>query len=151
MNITAGRITVDLFSAGYKTNTGAGNTRHDPAFRFNGVYTDGTGALQWNKHYSRVHSLSALEVLSLDLSTGLTDPFGDTFGFSEVKAIVVYNLGTVGKSIGGEAGFAGPLPAGAVWLWAAVDATGKAITSGNTLEITNGSDACSVRVIICGD
>ena len=155
MNITAGRFTMDLFSAGYKANTGAGNLRHDPAFRFAASYLDGSGALQWNKHYSKVHTLSALEVLTLTLSSGLTDPFGDAFAPGEVKVFAAYNDGTVALDVAGDFGFTFPLPAGAVFGWCAVDATGTLVTasSKDTLTITNGSasTAGSVRLVICGD
>lgn len=153
MNITAGRVTIDVFSAGYKTNAGAGNLRHDPAFRFAQSYLDGSGAAQWNKHHSKVYALAALEVATLDLSTGLTDPYGDSFTPAEVKALVIYNSGTTALDIGGTLGFTFPLPAGAVFTWAAVDATGKAVSGSKTITITNGSgsSAGEVRVLICGD
>lgn len=155
MNITNGRLTIDLFSAGYKTNTGAGNARHDPAFRFAASFLDGSGALKFNKHYSKVLSIGTLTASDVVLSAGLTDPFGDAFTPSEVKAVVFYNDGTVGLDVSGNFGLTFPLPAGGVMAWGAVDATGTLVTSSSkdTITITNGSavTAGSCRLIVCGD
>lgn len=153
VTITSALITTQVYAAAVKANTEAGDLYQDPAFVWQQHYSDGSGAAQFSKVYSKQHGLSTGSVTNLVLTGGgLVDVFSASFNLSVLKVLSIHNDGDVAVTVSGNLGFAAPIPAGGCLHWAATDATGRAVTgsSADTLTITNGVGTGSVRVILLG-
>jgi hypothetical protein len=99
----------------------------------------GAGALQCNNVYAVSRTLGSASE-DVDLAGGLTDVFGATLTFAEVKLFGVYNSGANALTVGAASSnaWAGLLnatgtitiPPGGLFVFAASDATGAAVVAG---------------------
>lgn len=127
---------------------------------------NGTGAGQADLIFTDSRTLSASGTENLDLAGSLTDAYGATITFARIKAVLIVaasgNTNDVqvtrpasnGVPIFMAAGDGIALKPNAVFLWAASDATGVAVTAGtgDLLTITNsaGTTGVTYTVIIIG-
>ena len=122
------------------------------------AWENGTGANQANLVWRASSTIAASGMVTLDLTSGLVDAFGDAVNFARVKAIVIYNTGTVEISPTGTfLGFGGGqfnVMAGGVYCLAAPGATAYPVANGmtDTIQIDNlsGSTAAAYTIIIIG-
>jgi hypothetical protein len=140
MAFDSGVVKVDLASwdtrtIGLSTNARVQTTSKTVELK----YAAGAAALQCNLVYASNRTLGGASE-DIDLAGGLTDVFGATLTFAEVKLIGVVNTGTATITIGAASSnaWAGLLnatgtvtiPAGGMAMFAASDATGFAVTAG---------------------
>jgi hypothetical protein len=128
--------------------------------------TDGTGANQADRMFTDTRTLAASASEDLDLSGSLTNAFGVTVTFARIKVILVIasasntnNVNVTRPASNGVPVFLAasdglPVRPNGVFLWAAPDATGVAVTAGtgDLLTFTNsaGSTEVSYTVVIIG-
>lgn len=125
--------------------------------------TSGTGANQADKIFSDQRSISAND--SLDVAAGgLTDAFGDAFTIARVKLIYVKAASANTQNIQvtrpaangvpwlGAAGDFIIVRPGGVFVWAAPDATGVAVTAGtgDLIDIAPASGTQVYDIVIIG-
>lgn len=128
-------------------------------------YTDGTGALQANKVWRDLRTLSAGASETIDLSGTLTDHEGNTVAFVGVKEVLIGIIGPDGTKklqVGNAASnsFQGPLSSGATedvfyqLEWTHPSAAGFAVTnsSNDNLKINNpGAGSVTYFIMVLGD
>lgn len=122
-------------------------------------FADGLGAGQAQRVFTDTRTLAASASEDLDLSGVLADAFGAAIPFTEIKAIFIkaHAANANNLVIGGAASnqFATPFGAGThtltlrpggLFLLAAGDATGYAVTpgTGDLLKVANGAGGTSV-------
>lgn len=107
------------------------------------AWESGTGANQANLVYRAANTIAASGSTTIDLTSGLFDVFGDAVNFARIKALVIYNTGTVeisptGTFEGFGSGQFNVMPGGAYSL-VAPGATGYVVTNGvsDTIQIDN--------------
>jgi len=120
-----------------------------------GFYWDsGTGANEANLVYRANSSIQPSASAQLDLTSGLSDVFGVGANFTRVKAILIYNTGTVEISPTGTfEGFGGgqfSVMAGGAYCLVAPGATAYTVTNGvsDTIEIDNPSASLTATYTI---
>lgn len=130
------------------------------------IYTDGSGASQMDMSWHDQRTLSASATEDLDLAGSLTNAFGTTQTFARIKLVMVKaasantnNVNVTRPASNGvplflAAGDGVAVRPGGVFLWAASDATGVAVTggTGDLLTFTNsaGSTGVTYDVVILG-
>jgi hypothetical protein len=135
------------------------------------AFTEGVGALQANKVWSDTRTINASSSETLDLSGALTNIFGASAVFAEVKAIYIFAAPGNTNNVHVSAATASPNTAfvtwvtaegggivirpGGVFLLAAADATGYAVTAttGDLLTVANSSSGTSVTydIVVIGN
>lgn len=144
---------------------GSGN--HKVSKIYQNSYTNGTGAGQANNMFADTRTVSSSSTDSLDLYGSLTNAFGTTLNFANIKAICIKADSGNGSTItlGGNANpFALfgtgtdkiSLPAGAMLMIAdPTSADGFDVTdsTGDTLDITNddSSNSATYEITIVGE
>lgn len=133
-------------------------------------FTFGTGSSQFNAVYSQDHTLAASASETIDLSTGLSDIFGATFGFATVKEIYVNLIANPDASTGASSITVGAAASNAnlLWLGSATDTftvyksgipmhmgdpTGKTVSgSAKNVKILNNdsSNKATFRITVVG-
>lgn len=127
---------------------------------------NGVGANQSDRLFTDTRTVAASGTDSLDLAGVLTDPFGATFTLAKLKGVFVFAASansnnvvvtrpaTNGVPIFSAAGDALPVRPGGLFLWAAPDATGVAVTAGtgDLIDIVNSGAGTSVTydIVILG-
>lgn len=126
-------------------------------------YTNGSGANQANAWHAKTRSLVSSTPETLDLEADLTDDYGTTLVFTEIKEIWVVNRsstsgqiitlsGDMFKSFAGNGTYAAIVPAGGDWH-AASPIDGFTVANGtdqHELTVTPGAYAISYDLIIAG-
>lgn len=153
-----------LYSSALDFSTAEQNLQYNVSHAF----ADGVGANQAQRLFTDQRTLAASATENLDLSGVLTDAFGASLAFTEVKALVIKAAAgnTNDVLVGGAAsnGFITPFgdatdvvrvrPGGTLVL-VAPDATGYAVTAGtgDLLKIANSAGSTSVTydVVIVGN
>jgi hypothetical protein len=109
-----------------------------------GFYWDsGTGANEANLVYRANSSIQPSASAQLDLTSGLSDVFGVGANFTRVKALLIYNTGTVDISPTGTFAAFGSgqftIKPGGAYCIVAPDATAYAVTNNvsDTIQIDN--------------
>lgn len=124
--------------------------------------TDGTGAGNADRIFKDTRTLAASATEDLDLSGALTNIYGETVAFADIRAILITadagntnNVNVTRPASNGLALFiaAGdglPVRPGGMFLWACPDATGVAVTAGtgDLLTLTNSAGSTSVTYSI---
>lgn len=155
------RVNFGLLAIGSKTVTitgGPPKVQTDPISVAEQLqWSDGAGTDKANQSYEAVGSLAALEVLSLDLTSGLVDAFGLAVSLARVKALFVKNTGATTLVLGGTVAIVPTgmvLLPGEIVLKATGHTTAHAVANGSTdaLTISNSSSdtAGSYRLIVIG-
>lgn len=140
MAFDAGVVKVDLASWDARTIGLASSARVQTTSKtIEFKFASGVGALMSNYVYAVSRTLGGASE-DVDLAGGLTDVFGATLTFAEVKFFGVHNTGTATLTLGAASSnaWAGllnatgtvTLPAGAFMLFGANDATGFAVVAG---------------------
>lgn len=121
----------------------------------------GAGALQCNNVYAVSRTLGGASE-DVDLAGGLTDVFGATLTFSEIKLFGVYNSGANTLTVGAASSnqWVGllnstgtvTLPPGGFFLFSAADATGAAVVAGtgDILKVA-GTSGQAYELIVWGN
>jgi hypothetical protein len=151
---------IDLNIKGLLTGTNdIGDVVANLARNFGAAWGSGTGAGQADLAWGDVNTLAASATTDIDLAGSLTNPLGGTLTFARVKMILVLagSGNTNNVVVGGAAAtqFIGPFGAathtvavkpGGMFMVAAPDATGWAVTAGSTdfLRIANSSGGTGV-------
>jgi len=98
------------------------------------TFTAGTGAGQIDGAYRIAYTITTGATQNLTISSGLSDELGGTFGFAELKAIIIKNLSSglaavlfsIADSVSGKDEFAAMIP---------VDAGSMPLASGTAYTI----------------
>lgn len=155
-------------SALYQNLLDHGSADYKPQVNYSLSFADGAGAGQAQKIFSDTRTLAASATEDLDLAGSLTDAFGATLTFTEIKAILIKAAaGNANNVIVGGASsnqFATPFGAGThtltvrpggLLLLAAGDATGYGVTAGtgDLLKIANSAGGTSVTydIVLIGN
>ena len=164
-NLTA-TITALMSLTGTKNATFGDNVNAAFNQKPSTAYTLGNGAKQLNTFYRAARTFAAGANEDLDLAGGLTDDYGATITFTEVKVLYIENTSaTETLSIGGAAAnalaslFANvndilKLPPKTKLLLWSEDATGYAVVAGtgDLLRVTNsGGAGTTYNILIAGD
>jgi len=78
----------------YKSDSTQGDASQPVSYSVNLETTNGTGSSQTDLVYKAERTLAGSGVDTLDLSGGLTDIYGTTLAFVEVREIFIYNTST---------------------------------------------------------
>jgi hypothetical protein len=155
-------------SAQYQNLLDHGQAEYKPQINFSLDFADGAGAGQAQKIFTDTRTLAASASEDLDLNGVLTDAFGASLAFAEIKAIMIKAAAanTNNITIGGAATnqFVSPFGAGThtltlrpggVLLLVAGDATGYAVTAGtgDLLKIANAAAGSSITydIVLIGN
>lgn len=129
--------------------------------------TQGTGAGQADTKYSAEFTIAASGTHTIDLATGLTDPFGNAIAFARIKYLYIENS-SLDSASSIAVGNAGTTPFAGIWspgtatilinngakasFGVAQDATGYVVSTGVNILITNNDSAHAaiVNVVIFG-
>lgn len=130
------------------------------------ILTSGTGANQADMMWHDTRTLSASATEDLDLAGSLTGTLGGTLTFARIKLVMVTALAANTNNVNVTRPASNGVPLflaagdgvavrpGGVFLWAATDATGVAVTAGtgDLLTFTNsaGSTGVTYSVMIVG-
>jgi hypothetical protein len=130
------------------------------------ILTSGTGANAADMMWHDTRTLSASATEDLDLAASLTGTLGGTLTFARIKLVMVTalaantnNVNVIRPASNGvpwflAAGDGIPVKPGGVFLWAAPDSTGVAVTAstGDLITFTNsaGSTSVTYSVMIIG-
>jgi len=132
-------------------------------------FSNGTGAGNANQHWSDTRTLADGANETLDLAGGLTDAFGDTVTFANVKALYLYNKSSdANLVIGGAASNAFSAlfgdaadkmvlaPGGRLLVWATASASGYAVTADTADQLQlahdgSGESTLEYDIVIIGE
>lgn len=130
------------------------------------ILTSGTGANQADMLWHDTRTLNASATEDLDLAGSLTGPLGGTLTFARIKLVMVTAASGNTNNVNVQRASSNGVPLflaasdglavrpGGVFLWAATDSTGVAVTAGtgDLLTFTNsaGSTSVTYSVMIVG-